>query len=67
MPVILSSEAGGTMIHEAVGHGLEADLAEEGLSVYSGKIGEKIASERYNRNRRRYYSPIKAWFILLRR
>ena len=35
MPVILSSEAGGTMIHEAVGHGLEADLALEGLSVYS--------------------------------
>lgn len=44
MPVILSSEAGGTMIHEAVGHGLEADLAQQGLSVYSGKIGERIAS-----------------------
>lgn len=44
MPVVLSSEAGGTMIHEAVGHGLEADLAQQGLSVYSGKIGEKIAS-----------------------
>jgi TldD protein len=44
MPVVLSSEAGGTMIHEAVGHGLEADLAQSGLSVYSGKIGEQIAS-----------------------
>lgn len=44
MPVILASEAGGTMIHEAVGHGLEADLAQEGLSVYSGKIGEMVAS-----------------------
>lgn len=44
MPVVLSSEAGGTMIHEAVGHGLEADLAQQGLSVYSGKIGEQIAS-----------------------
>ncbi|RLB09190.1 MAG: TldD/PmbA family protein, partial [Deltaproteobacteria bacterium] len=44
MPVILDSEAGGTMIHEAVGHGLEADLAQEGLSVYSGKIGETVAS-----------------------
>lgn len=44
MPVILSSEAGGTMIHEAVGHGLEADLAQSGLSVYSGKIGMQIAS-----------------------
>lgn len=44
LPVILSSEAGGTMIHEAVGHGLEADLADEGLSVYSRKLGERIAS-----------------------
>ncbi|MFH1134576.1 MAG: TldD/PmbA family protein [Pseudomonadota bacterium] len=44
MPVVLSSEAGGTMIHEAIGHGLEADLAGEGLSVYSGRIGESVAS-----------------------
>jgi len=44
MPVVLSSEAGGTMVHEAVGHGLEADLAQNGLSVYTGKIGEQIAS-----------------------
>ena len=44
MPVVLSSEAGGTMIHEAVGHGLEADLALEGLSVYSNRIGERVAS-----------------------
>jgi TldD protein len=44
MAVVLSSEAGGTMIHEAIGHGLEADLAQQGLSVYSKKIGEKVAS-----------------------
>jgi TldD protein len=44
MPVVLSSEAGGTMIHEAIGHGLEADLAQQGLSVYSKKIGERVAS-----------------------
>ena len=44
MPVILSSEAGGTMIHEAVGHGLEADLAQEGFSVYAKKRGKRIAS-----------------------
>jgi TldD protein len=44
MPVVLSSEAGGTMVHEAIGHGLEADLAGEGLSVLSGKMGMQVAS-----------------------
>jgi TldD protein len=44
MPVVLSSSAGGTLIHEAVGHGLEADHAEEGLSIYSGRLGERVAS-----------------------
>jgi len=43
--VVLSSEAGGTLIHESVGHGLEADLNLKGLSVYAGRIGEKVASE----------------------
>src|SRR5205814_10092796 len=41
--VVLSSEAGGTLIHESVGHGLEADLNLKGMSVYSGRLGQKGA------------------------
>ena len=44
MPVVLSHEAGGTMVHEACGHGLEADLAQKGLSVYAGRKGEQVAA-----------------------
>ena len=43
--VVLSARAGGTMVHEACGHGFEADFIEKGLSVYAGRIGQKVASE----------------------
>lgn len=45
MPVVIASEAGGTMIHEAIGHGLEGDLAGQGLSRFSGMLNEKVASD----------------------
>jgi TldD protein len=45
MPVVLAAEAGGTFVHEAVGHPLEADLVLDGLSVFGGRIGEPVAAE----------------------
>ncbi|MCD6379620.1 TldD/PmbA family protein [bacterium] len=45
MKVVLGSEAGGTMVHEAIGHGLEGDSVSKDQSVYSGRMGEKVASE----------------------
>jgi TldD protein len=45
MPAVISSHAGGTMIHEAIGHGLEADLSQQGLSIFSNKSGSQVASK----------------------
>lgn len=45
MNVLIDGEAGGTVIHEACGHGLEADIVNKSFSVYKGKIGERVANE----------------------
>ncbi len=45
IPVVLAGEAGGTMVHEACGHGLEADLVQKGLSVYAGRRGDAVADK----------------------
>jgi TldD protein len=44
MPVVLAAGEGGIMIHEAVGHGLEADFNRKGVSAYSGRIGDLVAN-----------------------
>jgi TldD protein len=45
MPVILHSDAGGTMVHEAVGHGLEGDFIGQNMSVYAQSLGKMVAAD----------------------
>jgi len=44
MPVVVDNGFGGLMFHEACGHSLEASSVAKGLSVFSDKIGQQIAS-----------------------
>ncbi len=44
MPVVLGAGWPGVLLHEAVGHGLEGDFNRKGLSVFSGRIGERVAA-----------------------
>ncbi|MGR3317309.1 MAG: TldD/PmbA family protein [Candidatus Anammoxibacter sp.] len=45
LPVILGPAQSGILLHEAVGHPLEADFNRKGSSAYSGRIGEVVASK----------------------
>ena len=45
MPVVLAPGWPSVLFHEAVGHGLEADFNRKGSSIYTGRIGERVAPE----------------------
>ena len=45
MTVVLGSGWPGILLHEAIGHGLEGDFNRKGSSAFSGKIGQRVASE----------------------
>jgi TldD protein len=45
MPVVLGPGWPGILLHEAVGHGLEGDFNRKGTSAFSGRVGERVASE----------------------
>ncbi len=44
LTVVLGPGWPGILVHEAVGHGLEADYNRRRLSAYSGRIGQRVAS-----------------------
>ena len=45
MTVVLGSGWPGVLLHEAVGHGLEGDFNRKETSVFSGRIGERVAAK----------------------
>jgi TldD protein len=45
MEMIVGAGGGGVLLHEAVGHGLESDFNRRGVSLYAGRVGERVASD----------------------
>jgi TldD protein len=43
MTVVLAAGSSGILLHEAIGHGMEADFNRKGISIYADKIGQRIA------------------------
>jgi TldD protein len=44
--VVLAPGWSGILLHEAIGHGLEADFIRKGTSLFTGKLGERVASDK---------------------
>jgi len=42
-PVVLAAGSSGILLHEAIGHGMEADFNRKGISIFAEKIGKKVA------------------------
>jgi TldD protein len=45
MPVVLGAGWPGVLLHEAIGHGLEGDFNRKGTSAFSGRVGERVATD----------------------
>jgi TldD protein len=43
LPVVLAAGTSGILLHEAIGHGMEADFNRKGISIFADKIGKRIA------------------------
>jgi TldD protein len=47
MDVVMQNGWGGVLVHEAVGHPLEGDNIARETGVFVGKLGKKVASDRF--------------------
>ncbi|MFO0760132.1 MAG: metallopeptidase TldD-related protein, partial [Byssovorax sp.] len=45
MQVVMAAGASGILLHEAIGHGMEADFNRKDVSIYADKIGKSIAKD----------------------
>ena len=45
LPVVLAAGASGILLHEAIGHGMEADFNRKNVSIYADMIGKKVAPD----------------------
>jgi len=45
MPVVLAAGSSGILLHEAIGHGMEADFNRKNISIYADKINKPIAKD----------------------
>jgi TldD protein len=45
LPVVLAPGVSGILLHEAIGHGMEADFNRKGISIYADRIGQRIAPD----------------------
>ena len=45
MPVVLAAGGSGILLHEAIGHGMEADFNRKEVSIFSDKMNKRVANE----------------------
>jgi len=48
MPVVMGAGGSGILLHEAIGHTFEADFNRKGESIFSDKMGKKVAEKFIN-------------------
>ncbi len=48
MPVVMGAGGSGILLHEAIGHTFEADFNRKGTSIFSDKMGKKVAESFVN-------------------